>query len=664
MPQFFDRLRQRKMGQWALAYAAGAWVLLQVLGLAVDSYEWPRMVMRLGFGVVVLGFIVTLVLAWYHGERGEQKFAGTELLILALLLTVGGGVLWRVEHSSSEPKVAVSASAGPRVVDDANRKSIAVLPFANLSSDKDNAYFAEGIQDEILTRLANIGDLTVISRTSTLRFASRPDNLPDIARRLGVANIVEGSVQKVGDSVRINVQLIRADTDTHLWAEIYDRKLVDVFTIQSEVAAAIAQALQATLTRDEEQAVARKSTANTAAYDAYLKGLSIEAHANYSVEVHTRARDAFAEAVRLDPDFAEAWMHLVTVQSFMYFNDTESNSTALAAMKRGAETVARLRPDSGEAWITTGYYRYRGLVDYEGALEAFEKASLKLTNNAVVFGALGSVERRLGRFQSAIAHLERAEQLDPRNATWPATHAEVLAGLRRFPESRSMYDRALSLSPGDPSYVAGKAATFQAEGNLDAADAVLSSLPPLRDADNGVAFRAQADQLFFRRRFDTIIAETRAALSPEAHPRSGVAPLRYRLALARALRLKGDAAAARSEYQLAIAQATSLGQSGMGDIYVAAPWAEAQAGLGNKSEALAGISRAVVAERGDAKESPLTSRLKAAILVQFGDHDAAIPELTRLLEIPYGVTPAELRLDPLLDPIRKDPRFRKLSGEN
>ncbi|HVF34712.1 MAG TPA: hypothetical protein VND91_05255, partial [Candidatus Saccharimonadia bacterium] len=375
MADLLQRLRQRKLGQWALAYAAAAWLLLQVLGLAADSYEWPRTVMRLAFGVVVVGFAAALVLAWYHGERGEQKVGGTELLIIALLLAVGGGVLWRIERTVPVDAPAVDSPAGPAGAPARPTaipaKSIAVLPFANLSSDKDNAYFADGIQSEILTRLSKIGALKVISQTSTARYASSPENLPEIGRQLGVAHIVEGSVQKIGDSVRINVQLIEASTDAHVWAEIYDRKLVDVFGIQSEVAAAIANALQATLTPAEQEAVATTPTTNAAAYDAYLRGLNFTLR---PIESLVRARDRFAEAVRLDPGFAEAWTRLAETQSLLYFNFVERTPAALALMQQSAETVARLRPDSGEAWLALGYYRYRGLRDYPGGKAAFEQA--------------------------------------------------------------------------------------------------------------------------------------------------------------------------------------------------------------------------------------------------------------------------------------------------
>jgi TolB-like protein/uncharacterized protein HemY len=673
MTEFLQRLRQRKMAQWALAYAAGAWVLLQVLGLAGDSYEWPRIVMRLGFGLVLVGFVGTLVLAWYHGEHGKQKISGTELLILALLLVVGGGVMWRVEGTervagapspaTATATPAVTAAAAPAPVA-ASRKSIAVLPFANFSSDKENAYFADGIQDEILTRLAKIGDLKVISRTSTLRYGSKPDDLSVIARNLGVANIVEGSVQKIGDSVRINVQLIRADTDTHLWAEIYDRKLVDVFGIQSEVATAIAQQLQATLTKDEQEQVTRKPTTNAAAYDAYLKGLSLEGRATYSRDMHTRARDFYAEAVRLDPRFVEAWSHLVSVQSFMYFNDMERTPAALASMKSAAETATRLRPGSPEALTAVGFYRYRGLRDYPGALVAFEQALQRSPNSALIFGALGYIERRLGRMEPALEHLQRAAELDPGNAAWLAAQAELLAGLRRFPEARAIFDRALSVAPDDQSFLAAKISTYLDEGKLDEAGRLLAAMPAARVGERQQAISTQWAYDTDLRHFDVAIQRGRALLSEiGSGPDTLGEQLDFRVAMAELLRMKGDTAAAKAEFALASALAERLHAIVGDDERLLTQRARIRAGLGDKAGALADIDRAISAQMGDAKQTPALQLGKAAILARFGDREAAMDLLETSLKVPYGTTPANLRLGPEWDSLRAEPRFRRLSGE-
>jgi TolB-like protein len=661
-----QQLRQRKMAQWAIAYAAGAWVLLQVLGLAADSYEWPRIVMRLAFGGVVLGFVATLVLAWYHGERGQQKVGGTELLILSLLLAVGGGLLWRMEgdKASAEPPataVAAITPASPAAAPISN-KSIAVLPFANLSSDKDNAYFAEGIQDEILTRLAKIGDLKVISRTSTLRYASKPDNLPEIARQLGVANIVEGSVQKVGNNVRINVQLIRADTDAHLWAEIYDRKLEDVFSIQSEVAGAIASALQATLTQEEQRQVALRSTDDTAAYDAYLRGLAYETRALYSTEDKMHARDQFAEATRLDPAFVDAWVHLVDVQSFLYFNGVERTPAMLERMRLAAGTVARLRPGSAEAWMARGFYHYRGLRDLPVAREAFGHAVRLRPNNAEMLFALAFVERRLGYLDEALGHLLQANALDPASPNHGALQGEILTGLRRFPEARAALERARKRLPDDVDLVGAQVQTWHAEGNLEAAQAVLRGATQARPGDM-LAVSVELEHLFLRRRYDAVIERAQPLIDADRSLGWEYRTLRLHVAIADALRLRGDADAARSAYATA-ARGLDAARVEASEANIAIVAARIHAGLGDKAAALRAIDESIAEEDGDAKETPVAQASKASILARFGDRDAALELLVHLLEVPYGLTPARLRLDPEWDVLRDDARFRKLSEES
>ena len=250
---FFAQLKQRKLVQWVLAYVAAAFALLQGIDIVAGRFGWPEQTMRFVIIALSIGVFVTLVLAWYHGERGAQRINGTELVILALLLAIGGGFLWRFGGVARAPVVTSGAAPAALPATSIAEKSIAVLPFENLSSDKENAYFADGIQDEILTRLSKIAALKVISRTSTAKYKSAPDNLREVGRQLGVANLLEGSVQKIASAVHINVQLIRVATDEHLWAESYNRKLDDVFAVEGDVAGAIAEQLNATLSGNEKQ---------------------------------------------------------------------------------------------------------------------------------------------------------------------------------------------------------------------------------------------------------------------------------------------------------------------------------------------------------------------------------------------------------------------------
>ena len=282
MNEFLQRLKERKLVQWGVAYVAAAFALLQGVDIVAQQFGWPEGVRRGITLALVVGFFVALVLAWYHGERGAQRMTGTELLILALLLALGGGFLWRFASASREP-AATSASPAARASSPlpavpVPEKSIAVLPFENLSSDKENAFFTDGVQDEILTDLAKVADLKVISRTSVMQYReAAARNLRKIGEELGVAHLLEGSVQRASGKVRVNAQLIDARTDAHLWAQTYDRDLADVFAIQSEIAQTIAGQLQAKLSPNEQKAIEQPPTTDLAAHDLYLRARALDA---------------------------------------------------------------------------------------------------------------------------------------------------------------------------------------------------------------------------------------------------------------------------------------------------------------------------------------------------------------------------------------------------
>src|SRR6059058_393707 len=302
-------------------------------------------------------------------------------------------------------------------------KSIAVLPFENLSEDKANAYFAEGIQDEILTRLSKIADLKVISRTSTQHYKSAPENLPEIAKQLGVAHILEGSVQKSGDAVRVNVQLIKAANDSHLWTDTYDRRLTDIFSVESEVAKAIADQLRAHITGQEEQVLAAKPTDNPEAYDAYLRGLAYTLKAGYSPAYALAAQKYLREAVRLDPKFALAWALLSYADASGYIIGSLQPTVALREETReAAETALALQPNLGEAVLAKGYYHYACLKDYDTAVRYFEQARQLLPNSSRIPESLAYVTRRRGQWERSESYFNEAERLDPRNVSLLTEH--------------------------------------------------------------------------------------------------------------------------------------------------------------------------------------------------------------------------------------------------
>ena len=400
---------------------------------------------------------------------------------IAAIIVVGLAALFFVRYRSLPASVRAPSSPAPAdavlsVPARIAEKSIAVLPFENRSDEKENAYFADGIEDEILTRLSNIADLKVISRTSTRQYQSKPANLREIAKQLGVANILEGSVQKVADQVRVNVQLVNAQTDSHLWANTYDRKLTDIFAVESEIAKGIAESLQAKLTSHEEQALAVKPTNNPEAYDAYLRGLSFDARFHFSIgdpDPGLKAVGFYERAVQLDPKFALAWARLSRAHAVLYFRVFDTTDARRDAAKNALENAQKLQPNSAETQLALGYYQFRVLRDYGLAKTTFKELSKMLPGRSEVPYALGLVTQREGDWDESVAHFEQALTLDPRNAEILIDAARNYAMLRQFPAALKLYDRALDIIPNDPYLTETKARIYQAQGNLKEAAKML-----------------------------------------------------------------------------------------------------------------------------------------------------------------------------------------------
>src|SRR5437879_5858803 len=407
--------------------------------------------------------------------------------------------------------VAVSRRA-TRSSSVASEKSIAVLPFENRSEDKANAYFADGIQDEILTRLSKIADLKVISRTSTQHYKSAPENLREIASQLGVAHILEGSVQKSGDAVRVNVQLIKAANDSHLWADTFDRKLTDIFSVESEVAKAIADQLKASLTGREEQAVNAKPTDNPDAYDAYLRGLAYILKTQITTARALGARKYLTEAVRLDPKFALAWALLSYNNARGYITAMLQPTLALREETRqAAETALALQPNLGEAVLAKGFYHYACLKDYGTAVHYFEQARSSLPNSSQIPAALAYVMRRRGQWQRSEAYFNEAERLGPRDTEALSEHAYSYIALRRFPEALRKLEQVLDITPDDVDALALKAAIAQAEGDLTHASMLLSPLHP--NPEDTRVLEIQVYQAILERRPAPMIARLEEILA-------------------------------------------------------------------------------------------------------------------------------------------------------
>ena len=549
-------------------------------------------------------------------------------------------------------------------------KSIAVLPFDNRSRDPDNAYFADGIQDEILTRLSKIADLKVISRTSTQHYKSAPENLHEIGRQLGVAHILEGSVQKSGDIVRVNVQLIKAANDSHLWADTFDRKLTDILSVESEVARAIAEQLRAKLTGEEEQVIAVKPTDNPEAYDAYLRGLAYYLKTANTPANALGAQKYLREAVRLDPKFALAWALLSYVDSVGYTSLSLQPTVALREEARqAAETALTLQPNLGEALLATGNYYHACLKDYDTAVRYFDQARRFLPNSSRIPESLAYVERRRGQWDRSESYFNEAERLDPRNVSLLTQHALSYMELRRFPEAVRKFDQVLDITPDDLDTLVLKAAIAQAEGDLPRASAILAPLHPATDESG--ALEIQAYQAILERRPAQIIPRLKEILA-KPDPALGFYNGELRFWLGWAQEVAGDQAAAKESWQQARSELEPFLKEHAENVGLIADLTLINMGLGDKTAALALSEQAMAANpiEKNALDGPIPIEILARVAARVGEPDRAIAALQKLLSIPYNgalaadpLTPALLRLDPMFDPLRNDPRFQKLCEE-
>jgi TolB-like protein/class 3 adenylate cyclase/Tfp pilus assembly protein PilF len=581
-------------------------------------------------------------------------------LIGGMTLVLGAIAIGLLSWSKRSSRSAISSPAIPE-------KSIAVLPFQNLSEDKANAYFADGIQYEILTRLAKIAALRVISRTSTQQYGARPGNLSEIARQLGVANILEGSVQKAANKVHINAQLIRAKTDEHLWAESYDRKLENIFEVEGEVASAVAEALRVKLTGLEEQVIAAKPTDNPEAYDAYLRGLAYTLKTAITPANSLGAQKYLREAVRLDPKFGLSWALLSIVQATGYTTKALQPTVALREETRqAAETALTLQPNLGEALMAKGHYYYACLKDYDTAMGYYEQARQFLPNSSQVPEFLAYVARKRGQWDLSATYFNEAERLDPRNVNTVSEHALSYIMVRHFPEALRKLDQVLDITPDDLDTLVTKAAIAQAEGDLPRAAALLAPLHPA--ADDTSAWEMQVYQAILERRPAQIIPRLKEILT-NLDPALGYINGVLRFWLGWAQEVAGDHGAAQESWRQARSELESFLKEQPENFALIENLALNNMGLGDKAAALSLSERAMalIPIEKDAVEGPTAIEILARVAAQMGEPDRAIAALQKLLSIPYNgalaqtpLTLALLRLDPMFDPLRKDPRFQKL----
>jgi len=448
------KLRRRKVVQWGLAYAAGAWALLQVLQFLADTYDWPALLLRLVTLAFAIGLPIALTLAWYHGDRGHQKPVRAELALIALLLVLGGSALWLYGHRSTPAPTATTSStsaSGPAATTAPadTRPSIAVLPFANRSSKQDDAFFVDGIHDDILTQLTKIGAMKVIARTSVEQFRDTKFSTNEIGEKLGVTRVLEGSVQRAGDRVRVTAQLIDTVTDAHLWAESYDRELTvaNIFAIQSEVAISIAAALETTLTAAEKARVDIVPTRNLAAWEAYQLGR--QRMARRTAETLSDAEHFFQRAIDLDPGFALAYVGLSDSLTLQIEHAGAQPEVTLARADAAVATALELDPDLAEAWASAALIRsFRG--HYERADPLYRRSIALNPNYAAAYQRFSRNAGGLGHRDEALAAAEKAVELDPLSAIVNADVGRALMSVGRFDEAADRFRRANEIDPEMP----------------------------------------------------------------------------------------------------------------------------------------------------------------------------------------------------------------------
>jgi TolB-like protein/Tfp pilus assembly protein PilF len=542
-----------------------------------------------------------------------------------------------------------------------SEKSIAVLPLENLTEEKENAYFADGIQDELLSNLAKIKDLKVISRTSVMQYKSGiARNLKEIAQQLGVSNVVEGSVRRSGNHVRVSVQLIDALSDRHIWAQNYDRTLADSLALQGELATQIATEVGATLSPQEKARVEATPTKNTAAYDAYLRGRALEGEWTTDFSNFESAARSYQEAVTLDPSFALAWVYLSSADSGLYWNGVDPTPARLAAAKDALDRAVALDPNLPEIHLALGYYRYYGLRDFKGALEEFQLAEKSLPNDVGVLRAIGLIQRRFGHWDEVITVMRRVFALDPRNIESAGILANAYAAKRSFSDAMAVADHILAVEPASTQTIWFKTYCFWAMGNLEGADQFLANIK--------APLHLRAHQAFNKHQY----AEATDLFSKALNEKPGAEEKRGLLSdLGMVQQRTGNIAASKAAYQEAAQEFTRTLSTVVADSGRAAELHSslgvAYAHLGDApravSEGQKGMAMQLTSE--DPFEGPLREEQMAQIYALLGNADDAIPILKRWVQVPSAtsITPALLRIDPIWDPIRSDPRFQELVAE-
>jgi len=675
---FFAELKRRNVYKVAIAYGVVAWLLMQVATQVFPFLEIPNWAIRLLIMLLALGFPIALVIAWAFEATpegikrtvvadavGEHSHGGAWVYVVLIGAALSVGLFFLGRYSAPARK------AGSVAIGD---KSIAVLPFENLSHDPDNAYFADGIQDEILARLSKIADLKVISRTSTQKYKSAPDNLREIAKQLGVANILEGSVQKSANQVRVNVQLINALSDAHLWADIYDRKLTDIFAVESDIATTIAETLQAKLSPSQSDALAAAPTRDTEAYDLFLKGEYEERQAESGgtgPELFDRAETFYRQALTRDPNFALAYARLAYNRLQLHWFISPLTSAQLAEVKSNIDRALAIAPESPDAHLALAAFYYLGHRDYDSALRELDRVAELQPNSAVARASHAYIYRRRGEWEQSLVAAKRSAELDPRDASIPRDIGVTYITLRRWADAEHELTHALALDAHYALAAGNLAATYiNSTGDIRRARRALEGVPAESGLGGAGATQGTIRTMIgLRAYFDVFEKHFAEALKvwdavPTNTPEERLRKLEARVGIQV---LAGQDAVAKSECEqtrallearLAERPEDRVSLEALAWVYVC---------LGRNADALRVARQAAdsLPIEKDALIGPSFLAGLAEIEARTGRAKDAVKILRQLIIAPAGmsVSIARLKIDPVWDPIRNDPDFQKLLSE-
>jgi serine/threonine-protein kinase len=654
MSGFFYELKRRKVYRVAIAYIVAGWALAQGLAQVLPVFEISNSRIRPVIVLLLIGFPVALVLAWVFDvtPQGIQATPTGTHRRRNMITLIAVGIL-------------ISAAAGffllPRASARKIDKSIAVLPFQNLSDEKENAYFADGVQDDVLTNLSKIGDLKVISRMSVMSYrGDGARNAREIGKALGVGTLLEGSVRRMGNRVRVSVQLIDAENDRHIWAEDYDRDLTDVFAIQTDLARKITSALEAKLSPNENARLDRRPTEDADAYLLYVQAHDYANRPDRLRETSLKAEDLYQQTIKLDPNFALAFAGLSIVESWMY-HSYEPTPDRREKARRNAEEALRLQPDLPEGHLALGYSYYYGDRDYPRALTEFDIAKRDLPNEADAYSAIAAIQRRQGKWAESTANFEKSASLDPKNASVLFNFGVNYMALRDFETADKLFDRAIAADPHAIAAHGMKSALAIAwKGDIGFAENQLASVPAGFDPE-GLITAARIWVLTLQRKFAEALSVLQAY--PEetlTYPERGPCPKAFLEGILYS-RL-GDNEKAHAAFEQARIVAERLVRDAPDNPGRHAQFGAVLAGLGRKEDAINEGKKAVelLPESQDAFDGPQATAALAEIYAWVGEGDEAVRLLDHLLTVPSGLTVQTLKIDPVWDPLRNDPRFQAL----